>query len=167
MTTRAVIALGSNLGDREATLAAAALELGKLPGTELVATSSLYESAAVKPEGVDLSAPEYLNAVVLIDTELTPDELLSAIAAIELGHGRERHERWGDRTLDLDIIVYGQLQQADAHLMLPHPRAHQRAFVLVPWLEVDPLAELPRGTVADLAVDVAHEVRPFQSKAVS
>jgi 2-amino-4-hydroxy-6-hydroxymethyldihydropteridine diphosphokinase len=167
MTMRAVIALGANLGERAATLAAAAQELGAIPGTTLRALSSLYESAAVKPHGVDLSAPEYLNAVALVETDLTPDQLLQELAALELRFGRVRDERWGDRTLDLDIITYGQVQQADDHLTLPHPRAHERSFVLVPWLEVDPLAELPRGTVADLAADLAHEVRPFEAKAVN
>jgi 2-amino-4-hydroxy-6-hydroxymethyldihydropteridine diphosphokinase len=167
MTTQAVIALGANLGERAATLAAAAQELGNLPGTTLRALSSLYESAAVKPYGVDPSAPEYLNAVALVETDLSPEQLLQELAALELRFGRVRDERWGDRTLDLDIITYGQVQQADSHLTLPHPRAHERSFVLVPWLELDPLAELPRGTVADLAADLAHEVRPFEAKAVN
>ena len=165
--TRAVIALGANLGDRASTLAVAADALGQLPHTTLVALSSLYESAAVKPHGVDLSAPEYLNAVALIDTDLSADELLAAIAELEIAFGRVRHERWGDRTLDLDIIVYGSVEQADDHLTLPHPRAHERSFVLVPWLEVDPLAELPRGSVASLAGALAHEVRPYQAEAVN
>ena len=167
MTTRAVIALGANLGDRAATLAAAARALGELPNTSLVATSAFYESAAVKPEGVDLTAPQYLNGVALIDTDLSPEELLAAIAGLEVQFGRVRHERWGDRTLDLDIIAYDQLQQADDHLTLPHPRAHERSFVLVPWLDVDPLAELPQGMVAELAAAVAHEVRPYEAKAVN
>jgi len=167
MTTRAVIALGANLGDRAATLSSAAREMGSLPGTTLIALSSLYESAAVKPHGVDSDAPAYLNAVAVIDTELSADALLAAVTELEHVHGRVRHERWGDRTLDLDIIAYGHVQQADDRLTLPHPRAHERSFVLVPWLEVDPLAELPRGTVADLAVGLAHEVRPFEAKAVN
>jgi len=165
--TRAVIALGANLGDRASTIAAAADALGQHPRITLVALSSLYESAAVKPHGVDLSAPEYLNAIALLDTDLSADELLAAIAELEIAFGRVRHERWGDRTLDLDIIVYGSLEQADDHLTLPHPRAHERSFVLVPWLEVDPLAELPRGSVASLAGALAHEVRPYQVEAVN
>lgn len=167
MSNRAVIALGANLGERAATLAAAQQSIAGLPGTTLVATSSLYESSAVKLDGVDLQAPEYLNAVIVVSTELSPDNLLAAVAGIEQQFGRVRHERWGDRTLDLDIVAYEGVQQSLARLTLPHPRAHQRSFVLVPWLEVDPLAELPQGTVANLAAPVAHEVRPYNPKAVS
>jgi 2-amino-4-hydroxy-6-hydroxymethyldihydropteridine diphosphokinase len=166
MKSLAVIALGANLGERAATLSAASRAIGELPGTTVAATSKFYESAAVKLEGVDMEAPEYLNAVVLIDTDLLPDELLSAIAEIELQFGRVRHERWGDRTLDLDIVAFDRLQHSDDRLTLPHPRAHERSFVLVPWLEVDPLAELPQGKVAELVFGLAHEVRPYQAEAV-
>lgn len=147
---RAVIALGANLGDREQTLGAALSDIASLPETTLELASGLYESAAVKPDGIDLAAPSYLNQVVIVDTTLNPRQLLASLRALETAHGRERHERWGDRTLDLDVIAYGTLEQNDPELTLPHPRAHERSFVLVPWFEIDPLAELPTGAIAEL-----------------
>jgi 2-amino-4-hydroxy-6-hydroxymethyldihydropteridine diphosphokinase len=145
----AVIAFGSNLGDRAHTIRAAAGDIDALPGTTLVVLSSLVESAAVKLQGIDLDAPEYLNAVALIETSLTPHELLAALNVIEAEHGRVRQERWGDRTLDLDIITYDILEFSDARLTIPHPRAAQRSFVLAPWLELDPGAALPGYGYAD------------------
>mgnify|MGYP006294553545 CR=1 FL=1 len=163
---QAVIALGANLGDREHTLAAALTEIAALPQTCLRGASGLYESAALKPEGIDESAPSYLNQVVTVDTELTPMQLLASLRVMENAHGRVRHERWGDRTLDLDIIAFDGLQQDDAELTLPHPRAHERSFVLMPWFEIDPLAELPHGRVAELAAPLAHEVHRVSDSAV-
>lgn len=148
---KVVIALGANLGNREDTLAAALREIAALPQTTVQAASGLYESAAVKLDGIDPNAPQYLNQVVIVFTELTPTQLLARFRGMEAAHGRERHERWGDRTLDLDIISCEGVHQDDPDLTLPHPRAHERSFVLVPWLEIDPLAELPQGKVADLA----------------
>lgn len=149
--SRAVIALGSNLGHRDATLLQAVREIALLDGVELVEASGLHETPALKPEGVDPDAPAYLNAVVVVETSLDPHALLERLRAIEHAHGRVRAERWGDRTLDLDIVdVAGTTLQTD-DLTLPHPRAHERAFVLAPWLEADPDAELTgRGRVADL-----------------
>ena len=155
---RAVIALGSNLGNREHTLAAALRELAALPETTLQAASGLYESAAVKPGGIDLGAPSYLNQVAIVQTMLSPRQLLASLRVMETAHGRERHERWGDRTLDLDIIAFGDVEQTDPELTLPHPRAHERSFVLVPWFEIDPLAELPRGSIAELVVPMHSEI---------
>lgn len=147
----AVIALGSNLGDRGATLLAAVRELADTPGVELTAVSTLIETPALKPDGIDPDAPPYLNGVVLIRTTLTPSALLDVLAGIERAHGRERHERWGDRTLDLDIVDFAGLTSHTDRLTLPHPRAHERDFVLRPWLEVDADATLPgHGRVADL-----------------
>ena len=101
--------------------------------------------------GPDPDAPSYLNGVVLLETTLTPEQLLAGLNAIEAAHGRNRAIRWGDRTLDLDIIAFGDLQQDDPDLLLPHPRAHERVFVLEPWIAVDPDAVLPgRGRVVDL-----------------
>ncbi|MEZ5190406.1 MAG: 2-amino-4-hydroxy-6-hydroxymethyldihydropteridine diphosphokinase [Schumannella sp.] len=138
----AVVAMGSNLGDREATLLAATRELADAEGVELTAVSSLHETVALKPDGPDEAAPAYLNAVALIRTKLTPQELLALLHRIEADHGRERTEHWGDRTLDLDLIdVAGIRHDADG-LTLPHPRAAEREFVLRPWLEVDPDAVL-------------------------
>jgi len=151
VTGQAVISFGANQGDRAATLLAAATELAEAEGVELVALSPVHETVAVRVDGPDPDAPAYLNAVALIRTALTPDDLLSLLHRIESDHGRVRAERWGDRTLDLDIIDFdGQRRDRDG-LTLPHPRAAERDFVLRPWLEVDPDAELAGvGRVADL-----------------
>lgn len=156
-----VLALGSNLGDRAETLRAAVREIAALDGAELVAASPVYESAAVKLDGVDTDAPEYLNAVVGIRYRGTPIELLDAVNRIEADHGRVRAERWGDRTLDIDVITFGTLRQNDPRLTLPHPRAAERDFVLAPWLDIDPDAEIPgAGRVADLLGASPNTVRP-------
>jgi 2-amino-4-hydroxy-6-hydroxymethyldihydropteridine diphosphokinase len=147
----AVVALGSNLGDREATLRAAVSELAGVEGVVVLRASSLYETPALKPEGVDTDAPAYLNAVVALRSALGPHELLAALQRIENEHGRVRDVRWGDRTLDLDLISFGGQQLDTPDLTLPHPRAHERAFVLAPWLEVGATAVVPgRGAVAEL-----------------
>jgi 2-amino-4-hydroxy-6-hydroxymethyldihydropteridine diphosphokinase len=140
---RAVVGLGANLGDRVATLEAALTEIGRLPLVDSVRASAAVESVAVKPEGPDAEAPAYLNAVALVTTRLAPSVLLTYLHAIEARHGRERRERWGDRTLDLDLIAYGDVTGSDDALTLPHPHAAEREFVLVPWLSLDPDAELP------------------------
>lgn len=148
---RAVIAIGSNLGDREGTIRAAVAGIRSLAGTELLAASGLVQTAALRPGGVDPDAPAYLNAVVIVRTELSPERLLAELQRLELEHGRVREVRWGDRTLDLDIVDYGGLQRENPELTLPHPRAAERAFVLVPWLQADPDAVLPgRGPVRQL-----------------
>jgi 2-amino-4-hydroxy-6-hydroxymethyldihydropteridine diphosphokinase len=146
----AVIALGSNQGDRARTLADAVHELAESDGVELTAVSSFLETMAVRVEGPDASAPPYLNAVVLIRTTLTPPALLDLLHTIEQAHGRVRAERWGDRTLDLDIVDFAGLTSSDERLTLPHPRAAEREFVLRPWLEADPGAVLGGRRVADL-----------------
>ncbi len=147
----AVIALGANLGDRRATLLAAARELANTDGVELTAISPVIETAALRTDGVDHEAPAYLNAVALITTTLTPGAMLDVLNGIENAHGRVRAERWGDRTLDLDIVDFAGLVSASERLTLPHPRAFERDFVLKPWLAVDPDAVLPgHGRVADL-----------------
>lgn len=156
----AIIAFGSNLGDRAATIRQAANDLADLGGTVLLALSPLYESAAIKPDGVDLEAPEYLNAVALVNTDLPPEALLQELAGIEQDHGRERHERWGDRTLDLDIVWMDGVELASDHLTIPHPRAHERSFVLVPWADIQPGAVLPgHGPVAELSEPLRSELR--------
>ena len=147
----AVVALGANLGDRARTLEDAVTELARLPLTTAVVTSEPIESVAVTLDGPDAAAPAYLNSIALLTTRLAPSVLLGFLHAIENRHGRERRVRWGDRTLDLDLIAYGDVISDDPALTLPHPRAHERDFVLVPWLTADPDAELPgRGRVADL-----------------
>ena len=157
--TRAVIAYGANLGDREATIASATRSVAELPGVQLVAVSPVYETAAITDDGVDHDAPGYLNGVIVIETTIEPLALLDALQAIEAEHGRVRTTHWGDRTLDLDLIDYGGQVSADARLVLPHPRAHERAFVLQPWLDVDPDAVLAgRGPVAGLRSAATDEV---------
>ncbi len=148
---RAVVALGANLGDRQATLTAAVEELRALEGVRVVAVSDVIETVAQTMVGPDPDAPSYLNGVALLETTLTPERLLAELNAIEAAHGRDRGIRWGDRTLDLDIIAFGDLEQDDLDLLLPHPRAHERVFVLEPWIAVDPDAVLPgRGRIVDL-----------------
>ena len=126
----AVLALGSNLGDREATIRAGIRDIAAVPGLHLVAASTLIETPALKPEGSDADAPDYLNAVVTARTTLDPHDLLRAMHAIERDHGRVRDVRWGDRTLDIDVIEFGCLMIASGDLTVPHPRAGERAFVL-------------------------------------
>jgi len=147
----AVIAFGANLGDRRATLLAAAHELADAEGVELTAISTVIETPALRPAGVDPDAPAYLNAVGLVRTTLSPDDLLDLLHRIEHAHGRVRAERWGDRTLDLDIVDYAGRQSTTERLTLPHPRAFERDFVLRPWLEVEPDAVLAgHGRVDEL-----------------
>lgn len=146
---RCVIALGSNVGDRHVKLQGAVDALRDTPGVYLTAVSSIYETEPVDtPEGSD----RFLNAVVLADSTLSAHLLLDRALAIESAYGRERSdERNAPRTLDVDIIMIGDRRADDPDLTLPHPRAHERAFVLVPWLEVDVEAELPgQGSVRDL-----------------
>jgi len=151
----AVIALGANLGDRADTIDAALAELARLPLTRLIDAAEPMESVALTPAGRDESAPGYLNTVARLRTRLAPSVLLDYLHAIEERHGRERRAaggpRWQDRTLDLDLIVYGKVVSDGAALTLPHPRAAERDFVLAPWLQLDGDAVLPgRGRVADL-----------------
>ena len=142
-TVRAVVAVGSNLGDRRATIERALALVDEVPGLRVVSSSDLVESVAVTPEGEDPTKPGYLNGVALVDSALDPHALLDALAGIERDLGRVRAERWGDRTIDLDVIAYGDARIHDERLTLPHPRAAERAFVLGPWLQADPDAELP------------------------
>jgi dihydroneopterin aldolase/2-amino-4-hydroxy-6-hydroxymethyldihydropteridine diphosphokinase len=138
----AVLALGTNLGDREATLRAALAGLSDVPDLRVDAVSPVVETDPVGgPE-----QPDFLNAVVLVTTGLSARELLAVGQSLEAEQGRERNVRWGPRTLDVDVIRYGDLLSTDPVLELPHPRAGQRPFVLVPWLAVDPQAWLPSGS---------------------
>lgn len=161
MTALAVIALGSNLGDRQATLEHAVAALDALPESSIRALSSWHGTVALTLDGPDPDKPEYLNGVALLDTGLDPFQLLDGLRAIENLHGRERHERWGDRTLDLDLIAFGSLEIDSEQLQVPHPRAHERDFVLAPWFELDPDAELVgRGRVADLLAGLRSRTEP-------
>ncbi|MBT3153641.1 2-amino-4-hydroxy-6-hydroxymethyldihydropteridine diphosphokinase [Streptomyces sp. CHD11] len=146
---RAVVSLGANLGNRLETLQGAVDALEDTPGIRVKAVSPVYET---EPWGVEPgSQPSYFNAVAVLRTTLPPSSLLERAHAVEEAFHRVRDERWGPRTLDVDIVAYADLHSDDPWLTLPHPRAHERAFVLVPWHDIDPGARLPgRGSVADL-----------------
>jgi 2-amino-4-hydroxy-6-hydroxymethyldihydropteridine diphosphokinase len=147
----ACIGLGANLGDAHATLAQALHALAALPDSTLCATSSIYRSAPI-----DSSGPDYLNAVVLLDTTLPAPALLVELQRIEGEHGRQRPYRNAPRTLDLDLLLYGDQCIATPTLTVPHPRLHERAFVLQPLAELAPDLEVPgHGLVADLLAAVA------------
>lgn len=150
---RAVISLGSNLGNRLETLQGAIDALEDTPGVRIKAVSPVYET---EPWGVPAgSQPSYFNAVVVLKTTLPPSSLLERAHAVEEAFHRVREERWGPRTIDVDIVAYADEVSDDPVLTLPHPRAHERAFVLAPWHDVDPEAQLPgRGPVAALLEEV-------------
>ena len=158
----AVLSLGSNLGDREGTIRVAIEEIAGVDSVTVVNASGLVETAAVRLDGVDDQAPPYLNAVVAILTALSPEALLDSLNRIEDAHGRVRDERWGDRTLDIDIVSMGGLTRESDTVTLPHPRAAGRAFVLAPWLEIEPDARIPGyGRVDELLAatgDLVHRV---------
>ena len=136
---RAAFGLGANLGDAEAALADAVAGLRDEAGVESVRVSSLFRTTPVGgPE-----QPDYLNAVAVADTDLPAAALLDLAHRLEQRRGRVRDVRWGPRTLDVDILAVAGEESADPDLTLPHPRAHQRAFVLVPWAEIDPDFEIP------------------------
>lgn len=145
--TVAVVAIGTNLGDREATMTAALEDLARLPLTTRIVAAAPIETVALTLDGPDEDAPAYLNAVALVTTRLAPSVLLGYLHAIEEAHGRPPRRvddlRWQSRTLDLDLIAYGDVRSDDPALTLPHPRAGERTFVLEPWLHVDPDAVLP------------------------
>jgi len=148
-----VLALGANLGDRGKVLRSAVSALAGTAGLQVDAVSTVVET---DPVGGPEQGP-YLNAVVLARTTSSPARLLARCQQIEALHGRERQVRWGARTLDIDIVTYGDLVCETAELTLPHPRAHLRGFVLLPWSEADPDAVLPGprgGGVLDLAAAV-------------
>jgi 2-amino-4-hydroxy-6-hydroxymethyldihydropteridine diphosphokinase len=135
---RAYIGLGANLGDARRQVEAACAALGAVPGVQIVTRSSLYRT-----EPVDAGGPDYVNAVAAVDTTLGPHELLRALQGVEDDFGRERPYRNAPRTLDLDLLLYGDLKFSDAVLTVPHPRLHLRAFVLKPLAELAPDQELP------------------------
>lgn len=156
---RAVIAYGGNLGEVRSNINAALELIAAHPAIELVSKSSLYESMALTPEGIDPGKPRYLNGVAILDTSLKPKQLLRFLNEVENHFGRIRLQRWASRTLDIDIITFGDLFVEKKTLVIPHPRAKDRAFVLVPWAEIDPTAVLPgAGSVAELARPLSGEV---------
>ncbi len=143
--------MGSNLGDRLENLQGGLDALFDTPGLTFVAVSPVFETVPVggPPQ------PAYLNAVLIAETALPARAVLDRCHSVEAAFGRTRAQVWGPRTLDLDLILYGDEVSDDPELTLPHPRAHERAFVLAPWLLADPSARLPgRGSVADLLAGV-------------
>lgn len=136
------VGLGANLGAAEATLCSAVGALRALPHSRLTGLSSLYRSAPLGPPGQD----DYLNAVARLETALPPHDLLQALQDIETRHGRLRLERWGPRTLDLDLLLYGHDRISTPSLTVPHPEMPRRNFVVIPLLEISPAARLPEGT---------------------
>ena len=147
------IGLGANLGESGQTLAAALADLAALPDTELLANSSLYRSTPV-----DASGPDFVNAVAHLRTGLPARQLLAALQAIEQAHGRQRPYRNAPRTLDLDLLLYGDARIDEAALQVPHPRMQLRAFVLVPLAELAPDLQVGQwGRVAYLAAACSHQ----------
>lgn len=150
---RAYVGLGANLGDARGSVLAAWQALAELPRTRAVARSALYCTAPI-----DATGPDFINAVAALDTALDPLALLDALQALEQRFGRERPYRNAPRTLDLDLLLHGDAQWTTERLQLPHPRAHQRAFVLVPLLALDPQLYLPGlGLAADWLAGVADQ----------
>ena len=152
--TLAAIGLGANLGDAAATLREAIAELARLPRTELLRASRLYRTPAW---GVT-EQPDFINAVALVETTLSPRDLLDALLAIERSFGRTRldGERWGPRTLDLDLLLHGDAMIDEPGLRVPHPHLHERAFALLPLAEIAPEVEIPGiGMVGKLAAGMA------------
>ncbi|SFD33487.1 2-amino-4-hydroxy-6-hydroxymethyldihydropteridine diphosphokinase [Massilia yuzhufengensis] len=147
------IGIGANLGDAQANVLDAVRRLALLDGTMVVETSGLYRTAPI-----DSSGPDYVNAVACIDTSFDPHELLAALQAIELAHGRERPYRNAPRTLDLDLLLYGDQLIDTESLSVPHPRMHERAFVLAPLAEIAPDLVIPgRGPIHDFLPLIARQ----------
>ena len=150
----ACVALGANLGDAVATVQQALRDLASLPNTQWVKASSLYRSAPYEAQG-----PDFINAVALLHTQLNPLELLHALQDLELQSGRERPYKNAPRTLDLDLIFHGDTELATPELTLPHPRWHERAFVLQPLAEVWP----ERVSAAQLAAVQDQMIQPIKA----
>jgi len=156
--TRAALSLGGNLGEPRVALRGAVAALSAREGVQVRAVSGLWRTSAMGGP----AQPDYINAVVLLETTLTEWELLALAHDLENAEGRVRAEHWGPRTLDVDIIVFGDERLEDPALTLPHPRAHVRAFVLAPWAQVDPHFVLapagqPAATVAQWASAVVDQ----------
>jgi 2-amino-4-hydroxy-6-hydroxymethyldihydropteridine diphosphokinase len=157
--TRAYVGIGSNIGEPRRQLQAALKELSGLPNTRVTATSGLYRSAPLDY----LDQPEFLNAVVELETELPPEALLDNLQEIEKAHGRQRPFAGAPRTLDLDLLLYGDAALATPRLTVPHPRMHERAFVLKPLAEIAPGVAIPgrgpaRGLLSACGDQVAERI---------
>jgi len=158
---RAFLGLGSNLGDRLANLQQAVDLLARMEGLAVLRSSRVYETEPVGP-----AQPDYLNAVVEVSTSLPAKKLLECCLAVENEMGRLRGERWGPRVIDIDVLTYGREEIDDPGLVVPHPRMHERLFVLAPLLELEPDPQLPAGMrVSSLRLGPASPtaVRPFAS----
>ena len=146
---KAVIALGANIGDPKAQMDIAVAMLRE--ATEVISVSEYFSTKPVS----DIEQPDYLNAVCIVESELPAMDLLSLLHGIEKALGRQRLEKWGPRTIDLDLIQYGSLLSSADELKLPHPRAHERRFVLEPWISIDPEAILlTHGKISELLVQL-------------
>ena len=159
MGTKAYLALGSNLGDRLERLREAVRPLEEIEGVDVVRSSRVYETDPVGPP-----QPAYLNAVIEVETSRSPVELLEACRAVEDALGRIRGERWGPRTIDVDVLTFDEQTVDEPDLQIPHPRMHERGFVLVPLGELDDDPMLPGGrTLSNLLIspDAVLGVRPF------
>jgi 2-amino-4-hydroxy-6-hydroxymethyldihydropteridine diphosphokinase len=146
---KAVVALGANIGDPKAQMDLAVAMLRE--ATEVISVSEYFSTKPVS----DIEQPDYLNAVCIVESELPAIDLLSLLHGIEKALGRQRLEKWGPRTIDLDLIQYGSLLSSADELTLPHPRAHERRFVLEPWISIDPEAILlTHGKISELLVQL-------------
>ena len=146
---KAVVALGANIGDPKAQMDLAVAMLRE--ATEVISVSEYFSTKTVS----DIEQPDYLNAVCIVESELPAIDLLSLLHGIEKALGRQRLEKWGPRTIDLDLIQYGSLLSSADELTLPHPRAHERRFVLEPWISIDPEAILlTHGKISELLVQL-------------
>ena len=158
MGERAFLGLGTNLGDRLANLQLAVEQLAATPGIRFVRSSRIYETAPVGPP-----QPDFLNAVVEVDTDLEPHDLLAAGAAVERELHRVRDVHWGPRTIDVDLLVFDERTIDTPDLVVPHPRMHERAFVLIPLAEIAPdarVGDLGRARELALGLDADRSVRP-------
>ena len=160
MPKQVILALGSNLGNRRNWIIQALARISRNPETKLINVSGIYESKALTLAGIDSTKPKYLNCVAHIETDLKPEQLLVVLQKIETELGRKRRERWGDRNIDIDIIDYDRIKYTSPTLSLPHPQAQHRAFVIVPWFEMDEWAELPGvGYIDKLAYIYVDQVK--------
>jgi 2-amino-4-hydroxy-6-hydroxymethyldihydropteridine diphosphokinase len=157
--SKVVYSIGSNLGDRLGNLQGAVNAIRDTPDVIVVDVSAVYETDAV---GMAEGTPRFLNLVIVAETTLEPRTLLERAQAIEDAYGRVREGRWAPRTLDVDLIMVGKKRKDEDDLKLPHPLAHERGFVLLPWAEIDPAASVPgKGAIGELlsAVDTSGVVR--------
>ncbi|CAB4554879.1 unannotated protein [freshwater metagenome] len=146
---KAIIALGANIGDPKVQMDLAVAMLRE--ATDVISVSEYFSTKPVS----DIEQPDYLNAVCIAESDLPALDLLSVLHGIEIALGRERIEKWGPRTIDLDLIQYGSLLSSADELTLPHPRAHERRFVLEPWVSIDPEAILlTHGKISELLVQL-------------